>query len=73
MTTTLTRDEWMRRYAARVMERAGWEEHQAIHASRAAAEAFKQDELAVGNALAWEAPEEAADEEMSNWTDDGEG
>jgi hypothetical protein len=69
----LTRDEWTHRYAARVMERAGWVEYQAIYAARTGAEVFEQDERAAGNAVTWEDPEGMADEEMSNWTDDGEG
>ena len=33
----------------------------------------EQNERGCGNVVAWEAPEEAADEEMSYWTDDGIG
>ncbi len=72
MTTTdaLTRDEWMRRYAARVMERAGWAERPAIVVSRASADTEEEEARADGRAPAWVDPEGAADSEMSYWTDD---
>ena len=78
----IPREEWERRYAARIMERAGWPEHAAISASKAGSEACEEQERGCGNAVIWwggpsgaadDTPEEAADEEMSCWTDDGEG
>lgn len=76
----ISRDEWMRRYAARIMEVAGWNEHAAIDAGRVGAEEHERNERAAGNAVAWlggpvgkfDTPEEQADEEMSNWEDDGD-
>ena len=77
----ISRDEWKRRYAARIMERAGWEECPAIAAAEAGADALQESERACGTAVVWwggpsgadNTPEYQADEEMSYWTDDGEG
>lgn len=77
----ISRDEWQRRYAARIMECAGWPERAAIEAARVGAEEHERYERQAGNAVSWiggpvgrlETPEEQADEEMSNWEDDGEG
>jgi hypothetical protein len=76
----IPREEWQRRYAARIMERAGWPEHAAIEAARVGAEEYERNERAAGNAVTWlggpsgtfATPEEQADEEMSYWADDGE-
>lgn len=77
----IPREEWQRRYAARIMERAGWPEHAAIEASRVGAEEYERNERAAGNAVVWlgvsaggpwDTPEDCADEEMSYWEDDGE-
>lgn len=74
MADTLTREEWKRRYAARIMERACWDEVSAIQASEIAALEFERNERAAGNAIDWNAenPERVADEEMSYWENDGE-
>ena len=74
MTTTeaLTREEWMRRYAARVMEGASWDERPAMMAAQAAAESEERDASEEGRAVEWKDPEDAADSEMSYWTDDGD-
>ena len=78
----ISREEWQRRYAARIMERAGWPEHAAIEAGRVGAEEYERSERAAGNAVVWlgvsaggpwDTPEDLADEEMSYWEDDGEG
>lgn len=77
----IPRQEWERRYAARIMERAGWPEHAAIEAARVGAEEHERNERAAWNAVVWlggpsgtfDTPEEQADEEMSCWGDDGEG
>jgi hypothetical protein len=78
----IPREEWQRRYAARIMERAGWPEHAAIEAARVGAEEYERNERAAGNAVVWlgvsaggpwDTPEDLADEEMSYWDDDGEG
>lgn len=66
----MTREEWINRYATRIEERAGWLSANALEAANVAAEAFVFEERAAGNALAWEEPEAAADEEMSCWTND---
>ena len=78
--SVIPRDEWQRRYAARIMERADWPEHAAIEAARVGAEEHERNERAAGNAVAWlggpsgtfDTPEEQADEEMSCWDDDGD-
>ena len=75
----ITRDEWVRRYAAQVRKRAGAEG--AEDAAEVGAEEYERDELAAGNAVVWwggpsganNTPEDEADEEMSYWTNDGEG
>ena len=77
----IPREEWERRYAARIMERSGWPEHAAIEAGRVGAEEYERNERKAGNAVVWlgapvgrlETPEEQADEEMSYWEDDGDG
>lgn len=68
----LSRDEWERRYAARLMSRGGMEERIAMACARGASEEFESDERAAGNVLSWDEPEEMADEEMSYWENDGE-
>lgn len=70
MADTLTREEWMRRYAARVMECAGVEEHQAIEIAKVGAECWAEGERAASTAIEWIDPEDAADEEMSYWEND---
>jgi hypothetical protein len=74
MTTTeaLNREEWMRRYAARVMESASWDERPAMMAAQAAAESEERYASEEGRAVEWKDPEDAADSEMSYWTDDGD-
>lgn len=68
----MTKDEWKRRYAARIMEQAEWPEVPAIQASEVAAQEYERMERAAGNAIVWERPEQDADDEMSYWEDDGE-
>ena len=76
----IPRGEWERRYAARIMEQAGWPEHAAIKASKIGSEEYERQERGCGNAVVWwggpnganNTPEAEADEEMSYWTDDGE-
>lgn len=68
----LTREEWMRRYAARVMEGASWDERPAMLAAKAAAEGEEAEAAEEGRAVSWVDPEDAADIEMSYWTDDGD-
>mgnify|MGYP000650359195 CR=1 FL=1 len=77
----IPREEWERRYAARIMERAGWPEHAAIGASKVGSEEYEAQERDCGNAVVWwggpsgtnNTPEDQADEEMSYWENDGEG
>lgn len=61
----LTKNEWLTRYKARFMERAGLDEAGA----QCQAEAVSYEELVDGFE---EDPEGAADEEMSNWAHDGD-
>lgn len=76
----ISREEWVRRYAARIMEKAAWAEDAATMAAEAGAEEYERDERAAGDAVVWwggpngahNTPEDQADEEMSYWTDDGE-
>lgn len=77
----ITREEWERRYAARIMDRADWPEHSAMHAARVGADCYEEDEWKPDQKVVWwggpsgehMSPEDMADEEMSNWNDDGEG
>ncbi len=66
------RAEWEARYAAQVRKRAGWTHEEAAEAARVGAIEYEQNERGCGNAVAWENPEDAADEEMSYWTNDGD-
>jgi hypothetical protein len=62
-----SKEEWQRRFAARIMTCASWDE---IPAMQCAAAGF---ELMVSEAPEFVLdPEGAADEEMSCWTDDGD-
>jgi hypothetical protein len=59
--------EWKRRYAAHVMEKAGWNERAAMRAAEGGYELHQHTpEADLPN------PEDEADEEMSHWEDDGE-
>ena len=77
----ITRAEWESRYAAQVRKRAGWTHEEAAECARVGAEAYEEQERGCGNAVVWwggpsgadNTPEDQADEEMSYWTDDGEG
>lgn len=76
----ITREAWMRRYAAQVMKRAGWTQEEADEVAAIGAQEYEANERAAGNAVVWwggpsgadNTPEDEADEEMSYWTDDGE-
>lgn len=78
---SISRAEWERRYAARVRQRAGWTEEEAAEAARDGADEYERNERAAGNVLTWQdktgaganSPEDEADEEMSYWSNDGEG
>lgn len=64
--STLSKEEWLNRYAARIVDRAGWDKDSAMACAVAGYEA----ELECGDFS--ETPEDMADEEMSYFTDDGE-
>lgn len=59
-------EEWKRRFAARIMDVAKWPEWPAMQAADAAADFDDMMEEYHHD------PEGAADEEMSNWGDDGD-
>ena len=68
--TAMTREEWERRYAARVMEVADMPEQQAMEIARIGSEVYEEQE---GGAVNWaeaECPEDMADDEMSYWEND---
>ena len=75
----ISRAEWESRYAAQVRKRAGWTHEEAAECARVGAEVYEQNELDGGATMpVWRdnvtsSPESEADEEMSCWTDDGEG
>lgn len=63
MNESLPKEEWLRRYIARMMARSGMSEDHA----RANAESFWE------SVFDWDdSPEEAADEDMNCWEDDGD-
>lgn len=77
----ITRDEWVRRYATRIHERAGWTMEEAMFAANNGAAVVQENSAREnGKAVVWwggpdgehNTPETEADEEMSCWTDDGE-
>lgn len=62
-----SKEEWQRRFAARIMACASWDEIPAMQCAEAGFE------LMVSEAPEFVLdPEGAADEEMSCWTDDGD-
>lgn len=62
---TITPQEWMRRFAARIMEVQKWPERAAMEYAQ---ESFMDfHEMAE---LYRDHPEDAADEDMSSWDDD---
>ena len=62
---TMTRDEWMRRFAARVAQVCGWDAASATASAKAAA-----DQNYENNGDEWLDPEEEADVEISYMEDD---
>lgn len=77
----ITREEWVRRYADRIHAVSGVGVGVAEEAAAIGAEEYERQELGCGIAVVWwggpsganNTPEDEADEEMSYWTDDGEG
>jgi hypothetical protein len=57
----LTDEEWLRRFDAHIKIRSGYEGNYSEDSDREAALMYREDEGYK------EAPEDAADEEMSNW------
>jgi hypothetical protein len=71
----MTREEWIDRYAKRIMDRAGWSAEEARRAAEVGADEYERYERAANNALVWgspTSPEDDADDEMSYWENDGE-
>lgn len=78
----ITRDEWIRRYATRIHEQAGWTMEEAMSAANECAAVVRENHVRdiLGEVQIWwggpdgehNTPETEADEEMSCWTDDGE-
>jgi hypothetical protein len=74
----ISREEWTKRYAKRIMDVAGWAQEEADAAAIVGAECYEQNERAAGNKVLWIGypagmlltPEENADEEMSYWEND---
>lgn len=77
----ISREAWVARYAARIVERALWSDSEGLEAAEVGADEYERSERGCGNAVVWwggpsgadNTPEDAADEEMSYWDDDGEG
>lgn len=70
--TTMTREEWTRRFAARIREVAGLDEDESISVANAAADEHERNEREAGGTVDWLDPEDEADVELSYWTDDGD-
>lgn len=74
----ITREEWERRYADRVRQKAGWTHEEAAEAARIGAITYEEQERGCGNEVVWwggpsgadNTPEDEADNEMSYWDDD---
>lgn len=66
-TPNMTEREWKRRYAARIMACAGWNERAAMECAQSGYEMMIE-----GSEEFADYPEDAADEEMVCWTDDGD-
>ena len=62
-TEALSRDECIRRYAARIAAVAGWDQASADAAAEAVPDEYIGD---------YDSPEEAADDEMGHWENDGD-
>lgn len=66
--SNLSDEEWLRRYDARITERGGFEgSYSETTGARETLDMWREDGDPFLND-----PEDAADEEMSNWDDDGE-
>ena len=67
----MTRDQWLTKCAQRLIDRGG------LDAGDAAANAIECAKLQTDdngtNPAKWDAPADAADEEMSHWDNDGGG
>ena len=61
--SAMSRDEWRRRYAARIAAVAGWDQASADAAAEAVPDEYIGD---------YDSPEEAADDEMGHWENDGD-
>ena len=66
----MTRDEWIDRCAARMTAVAGMARDNALYFAKECAAFEAESNGPSGDG--WNAPEDAADEEMSYWDDDGE-
>lgn len=66
----MTRDRWLRLCAQRLIDRGGLDDGTA--AACAAECARHQQDINGRKPARWDKPKDAADEEMSYWTDDGE-
>mgnify|MGYP001608580121 CR=1 FL=1 len=67
----MTRDEWIDACGKRFAEVAGLIDAESVRACADGCADAEQEENGP-DASSWAAPAEAADEEMSYWTDDGE-
>ena len=63
----LDQSEWQRRFAARIMACATWDERLAMQCAESGYEYMTSESPEFAND-----PEGAADEEMACWTDDGD-
>lgn len=69
----MTREEWIDRYAKRIVACADWTPEEAQRAAEVGAYEHERNERAAGNAIVWgdpTSPEDDADDEMSYWEND---
>lgn len=64
----MTRRDWVVRCARRFQKAAAMTWSESLHCASVCADQQAEHNGASGDA--WDEPEETADEEMSNWTDD---
>jgi hypothetical protein len=64
----MTRTEWINRCASRYIEASGIDAERARDFANTCAD--QQADLNGASGLAWDSPEDAADEDMSYWEDD---
>lgn len=66
----MNRDEYVRRFAARLVAQSECSQANAMENAQAGADASEWFAKQAGRTVVWENPEDAADDELSYWEDD---